>query len=354
MATFAAVLLYRHVVRGSGLPEGLIQVNGRLEGDAVRVSCKLPGRIAVLAAREGDAVAAGQVLARLDAATPRARHEQARAAEEAAWAQVAAGRADLAVQRRAVPIAVASAGAALAAADASLGKARASEEQARRDRDRARLLRAGGAIDPQTEEKLDLAWQLARDELRRTAAEVARTGRQLADARLGPGRVRAGEANLQVLEAIARQVRAQVTEAEAALEDLAVVSPIGGTVTTRFVDVGEVVGAGAPLFEVVDLDRLYLKAFVREQDIGRVRLGLVAHVFTDAFPDDPFPAEVRYIASRAEFTPKEVQTPDERSRLVYAVKLYLAANPEHRLTPGLSADALIRWKDGTLWVKPRW
>lgn len=85
-----------------------------------------------------------------------------------------------------------------------------------------------------------------------------------------------------------------------------------------------------------------------------MRLGLPARVYTDAFPDLPYAATVRYIASRAEFTPKEVQTPDERVKLVYAVKLYLNANPEHRLTPGLPADAVIRWKEGMEWTKPRW
>ena len=70
--------------------------------------------------------------------------------------------------------------------------------------------------------------------------------------------------------------------------------------------------------------------------------------------DKPFSATLRYIASAAEFTPKEVQTPDERVKLVYAVKLYLDNNPEHKLTPGLPADAVIRWQEETPWAKPRW
>jgi len=109
-----------------------------------------------------------------------------------------------------------------------------------------------------------------------------------------------------------------------------------------------------PLFELVDLDKLYLKAYVPEVEIGKVRLGLPAQIYTDAFPDKPFSAELRYIASRAEFTPKEVQTRDERTKLVYAMKLYLDANPDHRLTPGLPVDAVIRWQEDAPWVKPRW
>jgi HlyD family secretion protein len=119
------------------------------------------------------------------------------------------------------------------------------------------------------------------------------------------------------------------------------------------VDIGEVVTAGAPLFEVVDLDRLYLKVYVPEIQIGKIRLNLQARIYTDAFPDRPFEATVRYIASKAEFTPKEIQTPDERVKLIYAVKLYLKENPDHQLTPGLPADAVIRWKEDVAWVSPK-
>jgi HlyD family secretion protein len=119
------------------------------------------------------------------------------------------------------------------------------------------------------------------------------------------------------------------------------------------VDVGEVVVGGAPLLELVDLDRLYLQVYVPEVQIGKVSLDLPARIYTDAFPDQPFDATVRYIASKAEFTPKEIQTPDERVKLIYAVRLYLRDNPEHRLTPGLPADAVIRWKNDAAWARPR-
>ena len=85
-----------------------------------------------------------------------------------------------------------------------------------------------------------------------------------------------------------------------------------------------------------------------------LKLGQQAMVYTDAFPDTGFAATLRHIGSRAEFTPKEVQTPDERVKLVYAVKLYLDSNPQQQLTPGIPADAVVRWKDGVAWQKPRW
>jgi HlyD family secretion protein len=99
------------------------------------------------------------------------------------------------------------------------------------------------------------------------------------------------------------------------------------------VDVGEVITAGSPIFDIVNLDRLYLQVYIPEKDIGKVRLGLPARIYADAFPNTFFPATVRYIASRAQFTPKEVQTPDERVKLVFAVRLYLDENPNHCLLP---------------------
>ena len=86
-------------------------------------------------------------------------------------------------------------------------------------------------------------------------------------------------------------------------------APIAGIVTTRTADTGEVVGVGGPLLELVDLDRLYLRVFVAETDIGKVRLGLPARIYTDAFPDRPFTATVRYIGSRASSLPRRSRLP---------------------------------------------
>ncbi len=147
---------------------------------------------------------------------------------------------------------------------------------------------------------------------------------------------------------------AALAEAEVLLAELEIAAPAAGVVATRVVDPGDVVAAGAPLVDLVDLDRVYLKVYIPERWIGRLRLGLPARIWVDAFPDTPFPATVRYISPRAEFTPREVQTPEERVKLVYAVKLYLDANPDHRLTPGLPADAVIRWREDAPWAAPRW
>ena len=131
-------------------------------------------------------------------------------------------------------------------------------------------------------------------------------------------------------------------------------SPGNGVVLTRLREPGEVVMPGGAVVEIVDLDHLYLKVYVPESKIGQLRLGLPVRIYTDAQPDHFYEAIVSTISSRAEFTPKEVQTTDERVKLVYAVKLVITNNPQHQLTPGVPADAVIRWKETVGWQKPRW
>lgn len=286
----AAVLVYALWFGGDALPEGLVQANGRIEGDRVLVASKFPGRVVKLEAREGDRVQAGQRLAQLDDTQARIRVREARAAVVALEAE----------------------------AEAAVRHA----EQAGRDATRFTELYREGTASVREAEQAELAARVATD---RQAAARAQLGK----------------------------ARAALAEAESVLADLTITAPAAGTITTRMADLGEVVSAGAVLFTLIDLERLYLKVYVPEVLIGKIRLGLPARIHTDAFPDTPFEAELRYIASQAEFTPKEVQTPDERVKLVYAVKLYLRDNPGQRLTPGLPADAVIRWREDVPWVAPR-
>lgn len=291
LAALVAWLAFDRWFGSNTLPEGLIQANGRIEGDRVIVAGKFAGRITRLRVREGDTVARDQVLVEMDDAQARARVHQARAA--------------------------------LAALDAQVQLAAAREAQAARDAVRFRELFREGTASSYETEQADLGARVAHDQLVAARAQRASAAAALA-------------------------------EAESVIADLTIRAPTAGTVLARMVDGGEVVGSGTPLLALVDLDRLYLKVYVPEVEIGRLRLGLPAQVYTDAFPDRPFAASVRYIASEAEFTPKEVQTPDERVKLVFAVRLYLTANPEHRLMPGLPADAVIRWDPNVPWQRPRW
>lgn len=340
-------------VWNNDLPEGLIQANGRIEGDHVTIASKFPGRIQELLVREGATVTAGMVLVRLDDSQTAARVQQVKHAAGALEAQVEAAHTQLAVQNLEVPLAIEAADAQAARAKALWDKAIAVGKEAKSDAERFRQLADKDQASIQQRDQAQMRWDVAHNDVAAALSGLTQAKKQLAQAELGWNRIRAKEEEIASLEQQRDQAYALVDEVESVLRDLTITAPTNGTVTTRMVDVGEVVAAGAPLLELVDLDRLYLKVYVPEVQIGKVRLDLPAQVYIDAFPDRPFGATVRYIASKAEFTPKEVQTPDERVKLIYAVKLDLTANPDHRLTPGLPADAIIRWKDDVAWAKPK-
>lgn len=333
--------------------DGLLQVNGRIEGDRLSIASKYPGRISQLLAREGDVVKAGQVLLRLDDRALKAKLDQARAAEESLRAQLAAQEAALAVLRGETAIGLEAAQAEVEAAQAGARSAEAATGQSEREARRAADLAQRGFVGPQARERADLALRQASDQGTAARAGATKAGESLRDARLGPLRVRAKEAELAATRARLKEAAAAVAEAQSAVDELVIVAPQDGTITARYGNLGEVVDAGTPLLELVDLGRLYLKGYVPEPMLGKVRRGMPARIHVDAFPDQPIAASLRYIAARAEFTPKEVQTVDERVKLVYEVRLYADADPQGRLTPGQPADAMIRWREDAAWTPPR-
>jgi HlyD family secretion protein len=345
---------YRHLFRQGSLPEGLIQANGRIEGDHITISSKFAGRVHELPVKEGDNVEPAQTLVVLDDTQIREKVAQAAEAVAAQNARVEALRMDLEVLRKEVPLAVESAEADLANGLAASAKAGAAEQQAARDALRMRQLVSQGAAAKQRGEQSDLTLTVARNENAASRSAVSRARSQLANARLGWDRIKVKEGELKALEAQLGQLNAALAEARSILSDLVIKAPCGGVILTRTADLGEVVSAGGPLMDMVDPNHLYLKVYVPEILIGKVRVGLPARIFTDCFPGREIPATVRMISSQAEFTPKEVQTPDERTKLVYAVKLYLDENPDHAITPGMPCDAVIRWKSDVPWAAPRW
>lgn len=350
----AAFLGVRFWKERTAWPEGLIQANGRIEGDRISVSTKFPGRIEKLMVREGDTVQAGQVMVQLDDVQVRAQVKQSQKGWNALEARVQATHEDLAVLNLQVPLAIEAAEAKVREVKAKLQQALAVEKETRRELNRLRHLYEKGDISRQELDVKQREWDVAYHDVTAMQSALAQAKKDLAQAELGWRRIRAKEAEVAALERQRDQAEAALEEVESILTDLTIRAPANGTVTTRIADIGEVVFAGAPIFEMVDLDRLYLQVYVPEVQIGKIRLGLPARIFIDAYPDQPFPAVVRYIASRAEFTPKEIQTPDERVKLTYAVKLYLEENPDHRLTPGMPADAVIRWREDVGWRKPQW
>lgn len=122
-------------------------------------------------------------------------------------------------------------------------------------------------------------------------------------------------------------------------------APVDGVVIEKVADVGEVISSGSPIAIMVDPQALYLKMYVNEVDIGKIAYGMSAEIYVDAYPDRPFKAKVCYVAQRAEFTPKEVETKEERVHHVFAVKLCPLDNSKGLLKLGMPADGRIILKE---------
>lgn len=354
LAVSAGYLSWEYWIKKEPLPEEFIQANGRIEGDHVTVAGKFAGKIKQLTVREGDSVTGGQVMAYLDDPQVKARVEQARQGVSALESQIKSARTNLDVLKKEIPLAIEIAEANVVHSRAVIDKTTAKETQDQLDAGRFRELYEAGTADRHQSEMADLASTVSAKERISSQTALVMAEKQLANARLGWDRIKAAEDSLDVLIARRRQAEAALAEAQSVLDDFKITAPSSGMITTRLADAGEVVAAGSPLFDIVDLGRLYLKVYVPEIFIGKLRLGLPARIYIDAYPGRYFEAKVKYIASNAQFTPKEVQTPDERVKLVYAVKLYLNNNPDHCLSPGLPADAIIQWKEGTPWGAPQW
>ncbi len=140
-----------------------------------------------------------------------------------------------------------------------------------------------------------------------------------------------------------------LNQARANLEDTTIVAPISGRVITKIVRQGEVVGVGTPLVTIINMDDLYLNVFLATNYAGQVSLEDAAKVFPDAFPNKEFPAKVNKIAEKAQFTPKNVETKSQRTKLVFQIKLKITDNLNHELKPGMPASGVIKIKEKASW-----
>ncbi len=308
VAVWAALELERRA-RPAG---GALVASGFVEVTEVPVAAEAGGRVVEAAAEEGRPVRAGEMLFRLDAA---ALEQQVRLAE----AQVRQARA------RYEEAAAGARAAQVRQAQAALDQARARLEEARANADRvAALLREGAATQAQVDQ--------ARSQLRQAEEQEKAAAAALELVRAG-----ATDPALRALAAAADQAEAALALAWLNRDRATVRAPLDGVFVRRLVEVGEVVQPGARLGVVAELGHPWVRVYVPEADLGRVRLGQAASVTVDAYPGRSFAARVRRIASQAEFTPRNVQTRRGRADLVFAVTLDVA-DPRGLLRAGLPAD----------------
>ena len=364
----AGFAVWRLFLAPAALPPGVIAVSGRIEGDDAAVAAKASGRIREVTVREGDRLETGQVIAVLDDEQIRAREQQAEAAVRQAEARARVAQHQIAVlneqvrqnelgvdQARAdAQGRVNEAEARLAAAEAQLAQAEASYAQAKWDRDALTRLFEKGLVAEQEAKRAQNTEQaqVAVVAAGRRQVEAARGAVTTARSNLvNPairssqvaavqGQILQAQADIAAAQADAERARAQLTEAQANRKDLQVIAPFTGTVATRTAEPGEVVMAGTPIITLVNLAQVYLRGFVPEGQIGRVRVGQPARVFLDSAPTKPVDAFVSRVDPEASFTPENTYFREDRVKQVVGVKLQLRGAVGFA-KPGMPADGEI-------------
>jgi HlyD family secretion protein len=315
-AAAAAYLLYFRPRRAAAdSASNVLRVSGNIETHESVVGFKVSGRIVELPIEEGQWVEPGTVLAQLDTADYRQ--------------QLAIDEASVRVQRKQLDLGLAGTRRQqLEMAQQALANAKADLAQKELDYTRAESLY-----------REQVGSQMARDQAEtnlKRAQTVVQSAQQQYDELLEGTRKEQLAVN-----------RAQLTQAEQKLhlsriylDYTALRAPQAGVILVRNAELGEVVAPNTPIVTLGDLDHVWLRAYINETDLGRIRWGQPVKVSTDSYPGKTYQGRISFISSKAEFTPKSVQTYQERVTLVYRIKIDLE-NPNHELKPGMPADAEI-------------
>jgi len=368
LLAIASVTLWRVVLAKPRGPASTIVLSGRIEGDDSAVSGKATGRLLEVRVREGDLVKAGDIIAVLDDRQMRDRVEQAQAslAQSAAkleWAQRQIGvlqdqlrqtEAETGQSKVDSNGRVSQAQGDLAAAEADLAQQEAAYKLAIFDRDAyTRLVQTGAVSERQGKQAETTAeTQAALVASAKRRVEAARGALTAAQATLANPDIRALQAatlrrqiaqqqsDIDSSAADAQRARGALEEARANRGDLTVTAPFDGTVVTRAAEPGEVLTAGTAIVTLLDLHKVYLRGYIPEGQIGRVKVGQPARVYLDSSPDQPLDATVLRIDPQATFTPENTYFRDDRVKQVVGVKLGLKTGFGFA-KPGMPADGEV-------------
>ncbi|HWP47133.1 MAG TPA: efflux RND transporter periplasmic adaptor subunit [Candidatus Limnocylindrales bacterium] len=363
----AVLLIYEYIQGRSGKEPNILRVSGNIEITDAEISFKIAGRVEERLVSEGERVQAGQVVARLDhtelvhqVALRKAEVEVARAAlaeleagprpEEIAQAEAVVRKA----QAQLDELLAGSRPQDIAVAEAAVQRAKVEVNRLKADYERRYKLYQEGILSTNEYEAAQTAYKVATAQLkeaeerlkllkegpRKEQIEQARAA--LMQAKETLTLVKKGPRKETIDQARARldQANQALAMAETQLDYATLVSPISGVVLSKNVEPGEYVAPGTPVVTLGNLDNVWLRAYINETDLGRVKVGQRVQVTTDTYPGKVYEGHISFIASQAEFTPKNVQTEKERVKLVYRIKIHIP-NPNMELKPGMPADADI-------------
>jgi HlyD family secretion protein len=356
-----------------------LQVSGNLELTQVDISFKVPGKLIELNVDEGSFVKKGMVIARIDRDQVEHQRNRDQAGVTSAESQYQQMETSVQWEQRTLESDVALRDAELRAAQAQLAQllagsrpqeiqqaraavadAKAQHDQAQADWDRAQelyknddisrqqydqyraRLDSTAAILRQSEERFALVLEGPRKEdIDAARAQVARAEAAIKVSEANRLELKRREEDLIAHRADIARARAQVAITDTQIGDTVVTSPVDGVVLVKSAEVGEVLAAGTTVVTIGDIDHPWLRAYINETDLGRVKLGQLADLSTDSFPGKTYPGRISFISSEAEFTPKQIQTREERVKLVYRIKIDVD-NRSHDLKSNMPVDAEIQ------------
>jgi HlyD family secretion protein len=367
LALLVVVAAILYLIHASSSHANIIRLSGNIEVTDAEVSFKIPGRVEARLVDEGELVKAGQLVARLESADlaqevalRKADAQNAQAAleellagyrkEDIAQGEAAAQQA----QYRLEELLAGSRPQEIAAAQATVERAKAETERAKADAARYQALVKKDEVSEQQydavrttyettlarQKEAEEEFKLVKEGPRQEQIEQARAA--LAQAKEHFRLLRNGPRREDIEQARARlaQTKAALAEAETRMGYTVVNSPLSGVVLSKNVEPGEYVSPGTPVVTVADLENIWVRAYINETDLGRVKVGQRARVTTDSYPHKVYDGRLAFVASQAEFTPKTVQTEKERVKLVYRVKVDIT-NQNMELKPGMPAEVEI-------------
>ena len=371
-------MVWRVFFSGPALPENVVFLSGRVEGDESAVAGKTTGRLMEANFREGDLVKAGDVIAVLDDTQIRFREDQAHAGVAQAEARLRAARQQIAVLNEQIRQSgveknqsetdaqgrVRQAEADVAAAEAQLAQQEASYQLAVFDRDAYTRLAKSGAVSERQGKQAQSAAEaqaavVAAAKRRVEAAHGALTTAQSAlknpdirSVQISVIEKQIAQQQAEIASAVAdeQKAKAQLEEATANRNDLKITAPFDGTIVTRTAEPGEMLTAGTPVVTLLDLRKVYLRGYIPEGEIGRVKVGQSARIYLDSNRDQPLDAYVLRIDPQATFTPENTYFQKDRVKQVVGVKLGLKTGFGNA-KPGMPADGQVltsgdRWPEG--------
>lgn len=370
--------LYLFIKRDEQKSDSQIVVSGNIELTEVNIAFKTAGRLIERTVDEGALVKKGQLIARLDQDQLVAQRDREAAGLQSALSLLAQAETALAWQKESHAAEMEQRKAELASyeaklrelqsgsrtqeiqeANAAVDSAQSEFDRAKRDWDRAQTLYKNDDISAAQYDQYRSRWENSEamlkqarerqslvlagpriEQIEGALAQVERARASLKMTESNALEIRRREQELPLRRAEIARARANLALIESQLADTMAYSPVDGVVLVKAADVGEVLAAGTTILTVGDIDHPWLRAYINETDLGRVKLGTKAKITTDSFEGKEYKGRVSFISSEAEFTPKQIQTKEERVKLVFRIKIDLE-NPQHELKSNMPADAVL-------------